>query len=192
MINGFELMGENLKKRVAYCGNAVRLYDLCKMIHCDKAYIDDNAQIFDYVFIDAGERFELGKYSTLTWHVLIEGGGKTFIGDRVFVGPGSKILTSTYELNHYFSIEHLPEGCGKINYGDITIENDAYIGANCTVMPGTYIGEGAVIGANALVKGEIEPWGIYVGTPCKKIGVREKPTHERYKCIQSIDWSKHF
>ena len=122
---------------------------------------------------------------------MIEGGAKTFIGDRVFIGPGSKILTSTYKLNGYFSAEHLPGDCGEIEYGDIRIDDDAYIGANCTVLPGSIIGEGAVVGANSLVKGELEPWTIYVGTPCRKIGERIPPTQERKEQIKQIDWGNH-
>lgn len=191
-IDGIELMGENLKNKVKYLGKGVRLYPLCKMIHPQTAELDDNCQIMDYVFIDSGENLKIGKYSTITWQCVIEGGARTFIGDRVFIGPGSKILTSTYELNGFYSIEHLPEGAGKIKYGNIKIENDAYIGANCTVLPGIHIGEGAVVGANALVNKDLEPWTIYVGTPCKPIGMREKPTVERSKLIDSLDWSKHF
>lgn len=192
MINGGELMGECLASKVRYCGKGVRFYPLCKMIHAENAELDDNCQLFDFVFIDAGESLKIGKYSTLTWNVLIEGGAKVSIGDRVFLGPGTKVLSSTYKLNGYFSVEHLPEGCGEIDYGDIVIEDDAYIGANCSIMPGSIIGEGAVVGANALVKGKLEPWTIYVGTPCKAIGKRTPPTPERREKIKDIDWQNKF
>lgn len=184
-------MGENLRTKVKFCGEGVRLYPLCKMIHPETAELDNNCQIMDFVFIDAGKSLKIGKFSTITWNCLIEGGAKTFIGDRVFLGPGTKILTSTYKLNGFYAIEHIPEECRATRYGDITIKDDAYLGANVTVLPGVTIGEGAVIGANALVNKDIEPWGIYVGTPCKKIGQRERPTLERQKKIKEIDWSNH-
>lgn len=187
-IFGIEMMGENLRDKVKRCGDGVRLYPLCKMIHCDNAILEDNCQLFDFVFIDAGEALRIGKNSTLTWQVLIEGGAKTDIGHRVFLGPGTKILTSTYELNGYFSVEHLPEGAGAIRYGDIVIEDDAYIGANCVVLPGSVIHKGTVVGANSLVKGELEPWTVYVGTPCKPMKKRIPPTEERMELIRGIDW----
>ena len=190
-IEGIELMGNNLRNKLKFCGEGVRIYPLCKIIHASNAELDNCCQLFDFVFIDAGETLKIGKYSTLTWNALIEGGAKTFIGDRVFIGPGSKILTSTYKLNGYFSAEHLPGDCGEIEYGDIRIDDDAYIGANCTVLPGSIIGEGAVVGANSLVKGELEPWTIYVGTPCRKIGERIPPTQERKEQIKQIDWGNH-
>ncbi len=192
MLPGLDLMGDNLRDKLKFCGENVRLYPMCKMIHPGNAELDNNCQIFDNVFIDAGKSLKIGKFSTLTWFVLVEGGANTKIGDRVFIGPGSKILTSTYKLNGVYSIEHLPGGCRETEYGDITINDDAYIGANCTVMPGVTIGEGAVVGANALVTKDLEPWGIYVGTPCKKIGEREKPTAEAEKIMKEFtSWDNH-
>ena len=191
-IPGFSLMGENLRDKVKFCGKDVRLYPLCKMIHPNNAELDNNCQLFDYVFIDAGKSLKIGKYSTLTWYVLVEGGANTVIGDRVFIGPGSKVLTSTYRLNGLYSIEHLPNECRATDYGDIIINDDAYIGANCTILPGVTIGEGAVVGANALVNKDLEPWSIYVGSPCKKIGERQKPTEEARKAMLAFDdWSNH-
>ncbi len=191
MIEGTEYMGECIRERLCFCGKDVRLYPLCKMIRAQNAKLDNNCQIMDFVFIDAGTSLKIGKYSTLTWYSLIEGGANCSIGDRVFIGPGAKLLTSTYALDGYYSIEHLPEGCGKIVYGDIIIEDDAYIGANSTIMPGSIIHEGAVVGANSFVKGELEAWGIYVGSPCRKIGVRKQPSEEASKIKNSVSWDEH-
>lgn len=57
----------------------------------------------------------------------------------MFLGPVLKILISTYNLNGYYSIEHILEECRGVEYGDITIEDDAYIGANCIILPGVPI-----------------------------------------------------
>lgn len=192
-LTGLELMGDNLRKTLKYCGKDVVLYPLCKMIRSQNAQIDDYTRILDNVFIDAGKSLKIGKHSMITWFVLIEGGANTVIGDRVFIGPGSKILTSTYKLHGFFSAEFIPEDCHEIEYGDITIEDDAYIGANSSIMPGVTIHEGAVVGANSLVNRDLEPWGIYVGSPARKIGERNKPTEEmREKLMTEVDWSKNF
>ena len=188
-VGGIEFMGDNIRARLKYCGTGVRLYPLCKMIHAEQAMLDNCCQLFDYVFVDAGKSLKIGKYSTLTWYSLIEGGANTFIGDRVFVGPGCRILTSTYRLNGFYSIEHIPDECHSTEYGDIVIHDDAYLGANCTIMPGTILGEGSVIGANSFVEGELEPWTIYAGTPCKPIGIRKQPSEEMRQRLLELDWS---
>lgn len=192
-LTGIEFMGDNLRRKLKYCGKGVVLYPLCKMIRAEHAEIDDYTRILDNVFIDAGASLKIGKHSMITWFVLIEGGAKADIGDRVFIGPGTKILTSTYELNEYYSAEFVPNECHKISYGNIKICNDAYVGAECVIMPGVTIGEGAVAGANTLVNKDLEPWGIYVGSPCRKIGERKRPTEERERILrEQVDWSVHF
>lgn len=191
-INGLEFMGDNVRDKLKKCGDGVRLYPLCKIIRGENAELDNESKILDYVFIDAGKGFKLGKYSIVTWNALIEGGAKASIGDRVFIGPGSKILTGTYQLHDYYSAEFLPEGCNAISYGDVTIKDDAYIGANAVVMPGVTIGEGAVIGANTFVDKDIEPWTINVGSPCRCVGERRRPSKEKTdKLLKDIDWSNH-
>lgn len=191
-LTGLEYMGDNLRKTLKYVGEGVVLYPLCKMIRSQRAEIDDYSRILDFTFIDAGSSLKIGKHAMITWYVLIEGGANTYIGDRVFVGPGTKILTSTYKLHGYYSAEFIPEGCHEIQYGDITIHDDAYIGANCTILPGVTIGEGAVIGANAVMTKDAEPWGIYVGTPAKRVGTREKPPAEMTeRLMQEVDWGNH-
>lgn len=187
-----ELMGENVKDKLKYCGKNVKIYNLAKIINPQFAEIDDNAIILDFTFIDAKESFKLGKYSCITWQCVLEGWANIKIGDRCFLGPGTKVLGSTYEFNGYYTSEHLPEGTHATRFGDITIEDDAYIGANCVIMPGITIGEGALVGSNTFVNKNLDPWCIYVGSPCKKIGERQKPTPERKAIIDTMDWTKHF
>lgn len=187
-----EFLGENNRSRLKYCGEHVILNAMCKIMRAENFEIDDYSRILDFAYIDAGAGLKIGKYSIVTWHCVIEGGAKTFIGDRVFIGPGTKILTSTYKFNGYYTNEFLPEETRATEYGDITLKDDSYVGANSVIMPGVTIGEGALVGSNAFVNKDLEPWGIYVGSPCKKIGERVRPTKERQEIIEKMDWTKHF
>lgn len=193
VLTGLEFMGDNIRKTLKYCGEGVRLYPMCKLIHGQNAILDDEVKIFDHVYIDAGENLIIGKYSIITWYTLIEGGAKAYIGDRVFIGPGTKILTGTYKINGFFTIEFMPKGCNEIEYGDVTIENDVYIGANSVIMPGVTIHEGAVVGSNCFVNKDLEPWSVYVGSPCRKVGEREKPSSDMIKRVyEEIDWTPRY
>ena len=187
-----ELMGENVKDKLKYCGKDVKILNLAKIINPQCAEIDDNTIIFDYVFIDANKSFKIGKYSCIAWQCVVEGASHVEIGNRCFLGPGTKILSSTYEYQGYYTSQHLPEGASAIQFGDIKICDDAYVGANSVVMPGVTIGEGAFVGADTLVNRNLKPWGIYFGSPVKLIGMREKPTEERRKIVEAMDWTKHF
>ena len=59
-------------------------------------------------------------------------------------------------------------------HGRIIIGKDVWVGANCVILPGVKIGEGAVIGAGAVVVKDIGKNIIAGGVPCKPIGKRKK------------------
>lgn len=58
------------------------------------------------------------------------------------------------------------------NKGDIIIGNDVWIGYEAVVMAGVTIGDGAIIGARALVTKDVPPYTIVGGVPAKTIRTR--------------------
>ena len=56
--------------------------------------------------------------------------------------------------------------------GDIVIGNDVWIGYEAVVMAGVTIGDGAVIGARAVVTRDVSPYTIVGGVPAKEIRKR--------------------
>ena len=193
ILPGIEMMGDNIKKDLKYCGDGVVLYPLCKIVRAINTKIDNYTRICDYTYIDAGESLIIGKHCMITWHVVIEGGGNTKLGDRCFIGPGSKILTSTYEFDGMFAAEFIYEECRAFRRGDITLEDDVYIGANCVIMPGVHIAEGIVVGANSVITRDLtQPWSVYVGSPCHYVRERIKPSDEtKDKLYSHENWNNH-
>lgn len=184
------LMGERVLDLVKYHGTNVKIYSMAKILNPECAWIEDEVRILDFAFVDAKESLYIGKHTIIAWHCVIEGHSNIRIGNRCFLGPGVKLLSSTYEFNGYYANEHLPDGAHKTRYGDITMMDDAYIGANSVVLPGVTIGEGTIVGANSLVNHNLKPWGIYFGNPVKFIGTREHPNEECRKIIDSMEWPK--
>lgn len=54
------------------------------------------------------------------------------------------------------------------------IEDDCWIAQNVVVMPGVYVGRGAVVGANCIVTRDVAPYEVHGGVPNRKIGTRLK------------------
>ena len=67
----------------------------------------------------------------------------------------------------------LPQGQRHVRKAKVVIEDDAFIGQFTTVMPGTRIGRGAIVGPNSLVFGRVRPWTIVMGSPARKVGERD-------------------
>jgi len=69
---------------------------------------------------------------------------------------------------------------------DCKIGNDVWIGTNAIIIAGVTVGDGAIIGANAFVNKDVEPYSIVVGTPAKHI--RYRFDQETVKKLLEIKW----
>lgn len=173
-IEGVELMGENVKQKLRSCGEDVKIYPMAKIAFPHVVDLGSHSKVRDFAFIFAGEGVTIGEYTDVQPHTTIWGGGLTIIGDRVSTGPGTVFLSATYSHAPGLKmVDGMGDGESKVLGGRLVIGNDVYIGAHSTIMPVT-IGEGCVIGAGSFVNKDCEPWGIYVGSPAKRIGERPK------------------
>ena len=173
-LQGIEFMGENVKSKLRSCGTGVKIYPLAKITFPHVVDLGDYCRIGDFVFIFAGEGVRIGEHTDVQPHTVFWGGGLTIIGARVSTGPGTVFLSATYSHAAGLKmVDGLGEGAAKAIGGKLVVGDDVYIGAKSVIMPIT-IGDGAVIGAGSFVNKDVEPWGIYVGSPARKIGERPR------------------
>lgn len=101
--------------------------------------------------------------------VLYTGNG-IHIGHRVAIAANCTFAPS----NHEYKRRDLPiraQGF-KPSKGGIIVENDVWIGANCVLLDGVILGEGCIIAAGSVIRGEIPAFSIYGGNPIKLLGLR--------------------
>lgn len=71
-----------------------------------------------------------------------------------------------------------------------TIGHDVWIGANVTILAGVKIGDGAVIGANALVTKDVEPYSVVSGIPARHVKFRfDEATVKKLLAMKWWNWS---
>ena len=91
------------------------------------------------------------------------------IGCRVSIAPGVCFITNS-EPNNSERLRALPYVAEHlIKEREIVVEDDVWIGAGATILPGVHIGEGAIVGAGSLVLCDVEAYSIVAGVPAKKI-----------------------
>jgi acetyltransferase-like isoleucine patch superfamily enzyme len=170
-LGGIGITSSNFKR----LGKEVTIYPLAKIVNEQNVEIGDHSKIDDFVFINGGKGTRIGRYVHIASFVSIIGGGELEIGDYGAVACGARIITgtNTYKGGKRMSAS-LPPSQQGLEIGKVVIGKDAFIGTNVVVHPNVVIGEGAVIGSNGLVVHDVVPWSINVGSPCKKVGVREK------------------
>ncbi len=77
------------------------------------------------------------------------------------------------------------------NKGDIVIGNDVWIGYEALILAGVKIGDGAVIGARAVVTKDVAPYTIVGGVPAREIRNRfDDQTIARLLELRWWDWSQ--
>jgi virginiamycin A acetyltransferase len=113
---------------------------------------------------------ELGNYCSIGRHVTLQ----------------AKNHWCTYPSQQNILYDEILEE--PLGYDDerIIIGHDVWIGNRVTVLPGVTVGNGAILGANAVVTDNVEPYEIVGGVPARHIGWRF-PEHVR-KQLQSIEW----
>lgn len=133
--------------------------------------IGGNAQIWEYAIIRAPTNVSIGKYSQIgPFTVLLSGEGIT-IGDNVMIGPHCVLAAG----NHDYKQVAVPmRFAGDLSSGPIVIEDNVWIGANCTITDGVVVGHNAVVAANSVVTKNVSPYDIVAGSPAKKIGNRKQ------------------
>lgn len=75
------------------------------------------------------------------------------------------------------------------NKGDIVVGSDVWIGYEAVILSGVHIGDGAIIGARAVVTKDVAPYTIVGGVPAKKIRRRfDDETIEKLESLRWWDW----
>lgn len=112
---------------------------------------------------DFGKHIHIGRNFTGNFNLTILDEGVVTIGDNVFIGPNCGI----YTINHALLSEQ--RNVGVMRAKPVTIGDNVWLGANVTVLPGVTVGEGCVIGAGSVVTGDLPPFSLCVGNPCRVI-----------------------
>jgi len=133
--------------------------------------LGSNVEIQDYVIIKTFENeVIIGANSQINPYTVIYGGVGVIIGENVMIAPHCAIAAGTHD---FIQTKKPMIFGGNFNKGPIIIEDDVWIGANCTITDGVHIGKGAVVGANSVVTHNIKPYDVVGGCPAKVIKNRK-------------------
>lgn len=141
----------------------------------DGAEIGDGSRIWHWVHISAGAK--IGRDCSFGQNVFV--GNKVTIGnnckiqnnvsvydnvtleDGVFCGP-SMVFTNVYNPRSAVS--------RKEEYRNTLVKRGVTLGANCTVVCGTTLGEYAFVAAGAVINRDVKPYALMAGVPATQIG----------------------
>jgi len=138
-----------------------------------------------------GKEIVWGRYS---YGEVINDGAVSFVGSFCSVARGVRACSyfghrqdwvTTYPFKQVWNIPDAPDPIVPINER-VIIGNDVWIGAYSVLLGGCMINDGAIIGSFSVVHGEIPPYSVAVGNPCKVI--RKRFSDETISKLLEIQW----
>ncbi len=110
----------------------------------------------------------IGNDTVIGRHCMITAKHLIRIGNNVLMGAYVQVIDHNHGIKRQTVVR---EQVAEI--GEVIIEDDVWIGAGAKILSGVSIGNGAVIGANAVVTCDIPPYAIAVGVPARVIRYRD-------------------
>ena len=111
-----------------------------------------------------GDKTVFGRYNTVQSYLDVEIGGKGIIADGIYI----------CDFDHVFADVTRPITEQGIVKSPVRIGPDVWIGTKVSVLRGTMVGQGCVLAANSVVRGEVAPYSVVGGVPARLLKDRRK------------------
>jgi acetyltransferase-like isoleucine patch superfamily enzyme len=118
--------------------------------------LPDKAIIFPPFYCTHGLGIELGEKTSVGQACSFLDLGGITIGARTMISPKVTLITEGHPLSP-------AERYDFVTVAPIVIEDDVWIGAAATVLPGVRIGHGSIVGAGAVVAKDVPPLTVVTG-----------------------------
>ncbi|MFN7991282.1 MAG: CatB-related O-acetyltransferase [Candidatus Micrarchaeia archaeon] len=178
----------------------LRLDSFCRLLNMDKGGYRFGRSVSLYKVVCHGG-LEAGDHTLISGptQILCYPGSPLVIGKFCSVAPNCCFVSFDHPVNYaateypLIRLKASPENrkdydriCRR---GRIEVGNDVWIGTGATVLRGCRIGDGAIVGAGAVVTKDVRPYTIVAGVPAKQIGKRfGDETVEQLLEIRWWDW----
>lgn len=136
-----------------YVGVGTRIWQYCVVL--SGARIGSDCNVCAHTFIESD--VVVGDRVTIKCGVYLWDGIR--IEDDVFLGPNATFTNDSYPRSKVY-----PD-----SFSQTVVRRGASIGANATILPGLIIGEGAMVGAGAVVTKDVPDYAVVVGNPAKVV-----------------------
>lgn len=155
----------NVKTFLGYCGAGVRFYDYVTITNPGSTRIGNNVTIAQGCYLH-GNDIRIDDNSHLAPYCIVYGpcriGKKCCIGGHVtFASRGQD-----------YSDPDVPFVEMPIIIKEVFLEDNVWIGANAVLIQGVRVGEGAIVGAGAVVTHDVAPYTVVGGVPARLIRSR--------------------
>lgn len=134
----------------------------------------------EYASIQRVRNFQIGHKCAVGRYCVINALGGVIIGDYSGMGPFTQLITATHNFRKSKDTGHLPYGLQPrvLETAPIVIEDNTWLGAGVTVLPGVRIGSNSVVAAGSVVHKDVPSYSMVAGVPARLVW---KSSREEYE-----------
>jgi galactoside O-acetyltransferase len=169
---GFRSLGEN-----------VRISSDARIYGPENISIGNNVRIDDFVTVVAvGGSVEIGNYVFIARGSHLAGTFGIELRDFSSMAANTVIYSASDDYSgESLTAQAVPKEFTKYRGGKVVVGRHVIIGSGCSILGPAVIGEGCSIGAMSLIAKDLDPWGVYVGVPARRLKERSKALLEKEK-----------
>lgn len=167
----------------AQVGENVFLSDKASYYNCQNIRVGNHVLIDDFCVLSAGEDgIDIGNYIHIAVFSSLIGAGNISLADFSNISSRVAIYSSNDDYSGEFMTNPMiPKEFTNVTHGEVQIGKHVIIGSGSIVLPNVILEEGVAVGALSLIRKNCEAFGIYSGSPAKKIGERKRDLLELEK-----------
>ena len=156
---------------LARCGKDVCFEPGVLVFHPENVEIGDDVYVGHYAILKGyhKNRLVVGARTWIGQQCFLHAAGGITIGERVGIGPGARILSSTHRLP---DDREAPIMDGALELAPVVLEDGCDIGVSAVILPGVTIGRNAQIGAGAVVAESVPAYAVAAGVPARVLRIR--------------------
>lgn len=180
-----------LRTQFKHIGKSVLFRKIDFLVGAKYISIDDNSFFDKHLYLTAWDSYQ-NKESLQSFSPSITIGSNChfgsfnhitainsiIIGNNLLTGKNVTITDNSHGSTEYENLSIEPVLRPLSSKGPVKIGHNVWIGDKVTILPNVKIGDGAVIGANAVVTKDIPPYAVVVGNPARIIKIAKEVSNE--------------
>lgn len=158
-----------IARRLRSCGRGTRFGKVEFAHGLDRIAVGEDTIFLPHLYLTTWGRGEIriGSFGSFGSYCHLSAFSSITIGDNLLTGKWVSIVDNDHGVTDAATLALPPLSRSLHAKGPVVIGNNVWIGDKATVLSGVTIGDGAVVGANAVVTKDVPPYAVVAGNPAR-------------------------
>ena len=157
-------------------GRNVQVAKNCTVVGIENITFGNNVRIDGPTVLSAsGGNIRIGSHVHIGGMCFLAGGGGIDMEDFSGLSQAVRVYSASDDYSGAaLTNPTVPRQYLNVKVAPVRLGRHVIVGSGTAILPGCTIGEGTSVGAMSLVTKSLDPWGVYFGTPAKRLKARSK------------------